>query len=57
MPEDYKSDKTRIMFDNLCKQHNVECKDPRSTSRLIDKLIGEFIEPNLINPTYLMEHP
>lgn len=26
-------------FDNLCRKHNVECGSPRTTARLIDKVI------------------
>lgn len=27
-----------------CKKHNVECSPPQTTARLLDKLVGEFIE-------------
>ena len=30
---------------------------PRSTSRLLDKLVGEFIEPKCISPTFIINHP
>lgn len=56
-PSDLDSPETRNLLDKLCIEKKVHCSSPRSTSRLIDKLIGEFIEPNCINPTFLMDHP
>jgi len=42
---------------DLCKKHNVDCSEPRTTARLIDKLVGEFIEPLCINPSFIVGHP
>jgi len=44
-------------FDNLCKKYNIECSNPRTTTRLIDKLAGHFLEPQCLNPTFLCNHP
>jgi lysyl-tRNA synthetase class 2 len=55
--KDLETEGARLFLDNLCKQLNVECANPRSTSRLIDKLVGEFIEVTCKNPTFLMDHP
>ncbi|XP_017871554.1 PREDICTED: lysine--tRNA ligase isoform X2 [Drosophila arizonae] len=41
----------------LCAKHQVECPPPRTTARLLDKLVGEFIEETCINPTFICEHP
>ena len=38
------TEEARIFFDNLCKEKNVDCSAPRSTARLIDKLVGEYLE-------------
>lgn len=56
-PKDLESEETNKFFDKLCVEKNVHCAAPRSTARLIDKLVGEFIEPGLTNPTFLTEHP
>ena len=57
LPENLESEETRKMLDDLCVKHNVECAKPRSTSRLLDKLVGEFIEPKCISPTFIINHP
>lgn len=36
-------------------QHNVECSEPRTNARLLDKLVGEFIEPLCISPAFIGE--
>lgn len=40
LPKNIETEEARVFFDNLCKQHKVECKAPRSTTRLIDKLVN-----------------
>eukprot|EP00112_Aurelia_sp_Birch-Aquarium-sp1_P021156 Seg562.11 transcript_id=Seg562.11/GoldUCD/mRNA.D3Y31 product="Lysine-tRNA ligase" protein_id=Seg562.11/GoldUCD/D3Y31 len=44
-------------FDALCVKNNVECSNPRTTARLLDKLVGEFLESQCLNPTFICEHP
>ncbi|KZT63728.1 lysyl-tRNA synthetase [Daedalea quercina L-15889] len=41
----------------LCAKHNVECSEPRTNARLLDKLVGEFIEPLCISPAFIVGHP
>lgn len=38
-------------------KHNVDCSAPRTAARLLDKLVGDFIEVECINPTFITEHP
>ncbi|KAG0232003.1 lysyl-tRNA synthetase [Actinomortierella wolfii] len=47
---------TKFLSD-LCDKHQVECGAPRTSARLLDKLVGEFIEVECINPTFIMGHP
>jgi lysyl-tRNA synthetase class 2 len=35
----------------------VECKNPRTVARLIDKLVGHFIETQCKDPTFIIDHP
>lgn len=41
----------------LCEKHGVECPPPRTSARLLDKLVGHFIEEACVNPTFIMNHP
>lgn len=45
------------MLSQLCEKHEVECPPPRTTARLLDKLVGEFLEDKCINPTFILDHP
>lgn len=38
-------------------EHNLECAPPQTTARLLDTLVGEFLEDNIIHPTFITEHP
>ncbi|XP_075214830.1 lysyl-tRNA synthetase isoform X2 [Lycorma delicatula] len=42
---------------SLCEKHQVECPPPRTSARLLDKLVGEFLEEKCINPTFICDHP
>lgn len=44
-------------LDELCQKKGVECPAPRTSARLLDKLVGDFIEEHCINPTFILEHP
>lgn len=57
IPEDLEAPESRDTLDALCVKHGVECKAPRSTKRLLDKLVDHFIESQIVNPTFLMEQP
>ncbi|GAA5963140.1 hypothetical protein JCM21900_000224 [Sporobolomyces salmonicolor] len=41
----------------LCTKHNVDCSEPRTNARLLDKLVGEFIENQCISPSFIVGHP
>uniref|UniRef100_A0A9J8BXW9 Lysine--tRNA ligase n=1 Tax=Cyprinus carpio carpio TaxID=630221 RepID=A0A9J8BXW9_CYPCA len=56
-PDTYDSDETRKFLDDLCVQKKVECSPPRTTARLLDKLVGDFLEVKCINPTFICDHP
>jgi|UPI000581AF54 lysyl-tRNA synthetase class 2 len=38
-------------------KHNLECSPPHTTSRLLDTMVGEFLEDHIIHPTFITEHP
>lgn len=41
----------------LAEKHNVDCAEPKTNARLLDKLVGEFIENQCINPSFIVGHP
>merc|ERR1711928_264396 len=43
-PEELDTAESRLQLDQLCVKHEVECGAPRTASRLLDKLVGHFLE-------------
>ena len=41
----------------MLKKTNVQCSPPLTNARMLDKLVGEFIEERCINPTMITGHP
>jgi len=56
-PEELHTAESRLQLDQLCAKHEVECGAPRTASRLLDKLVGHFLEEQCINPTFICDHP
>jgi lysyl-tRNA synthetase class 2 len=54
---DYSSDDFKNFLVDLCQKHNVVCGSPITIPRLLDKLIGHFLESQCQNPTFLINHP
>ncbi len=48
---------TNEFFKRLLKKCNVVCSPPETNARMLDKLVGEFIEEKCINPTFITGHP
>ncbi|KII92202.1 hypothetical protein PLICRDRAFT_36993 [Plicaturopsis crispa FD-325 SS-3] len=51
------TDEANQFLRDLAKKHNVECSEPRTNARLLDKLVGEYIEPLCISPAFIVGHP
>lgn len=56
-PENLDSEEAIKIFEALLKEHHVDCPPPRTPARMIDKLVGHFIEVDCLNPTFLIDHP
>jgi lysyl-tRNA synthetase class 2 len=56
-PADLASEETRQYLINVLKERNIECSPPHTTSRLLDKLVGEYLEVQCINPAFICDHP
>lgn len=48
---------TNEFLKKICKKMNVDCSPPQTNARLLDKLVGEFIEETCVNPTFITGHP
>lgn len=57
VPYPLASEEARAFLDAKAAEMGVECPAPRTTARLLDKLVGEFVEPKCVNPTFICEHP
>jgi lysyl-tRNA synthetase class 2 len=57
VPDDLYDPKSRVYLDKECVRLNVDCAEPRTVARLLDKLVGQFVESKCINPTFITGHP
>ncbi|CUS07492.1 unnamed protein product, partial [Tuber aestivum] len=48
---------TNEFLKDVAKAHGIECSPPLTNARLLDKMVGEFIEETCINPTFITGHP
>lgn len=55
--KDLATEESRLFFDKLCKELQVDCSNPRSTARLIDKLCGHYLESKCISPCFIIDTP
>ncbi|OTB03680.1 hypothetical protein M426DRAFT_12394 [Hypoxylon sp. CI-4A] len=51
------TDETREWLKGVLKKVKVVCPEPQTTSRMLDRLTGEFIEETAVHPTFITEHP
>lgn len=51
------TDETNAFLKRVLKKLNIECTPPLTNARMLDKLVGEFIEETCINPTFIIGHP
>eukprot|EP00088_Acartia_fossae_P055869 TRINITY_DN6494_c0_g2_i1.p1 TRINITY_DN6494_c0_g2~~TRINITY_DN6494_c0_g2_i1.p1 ORF type:complete len:577 (+),score=167.46 TRINITY_DN6494_c0_g2_i1:41-1771(+) len=56
-PTQLHTDEARLALDKICVSREIECAPPRTAARLLDKLVGDFLEETCINPTFITEHP
>ncbi|GKT46493.1 lysine--tRNA ligase cla4 [Colletotrichum spaethianum] len=48
---------TNEFLQKVLKKMKLECSPPLTNARMIDKLVGEYIEEQCINPSFIFGHP
>lgn len=48
---------TNGFLQRVLKKMKIECPPPLTNARMIDRLVGEYIEDTCINPTFITGHP
>ena len=48
------TEETNQFLRKVLEKVKVDCSEPKTNSRMIDALVGEFIEETAINPTFIM---
>ncbi|KAG2305839.1 hypothetical protein Bca52824_025587 [Brassica carinata] len=57
IPKDLASEEANKYLIDACTRFDVKCPPPQTTARLLDKLVGEFLEVTCVNPTFIINHP
>ncbi|KAL2546150.1 Lysine--tRNA ligase [Forsythia ovata] len=57
IPKDLSSEETNKYLAAACVKFDIKCPPPQTTTRLLDKLVGHFLEETCINPTFIINHP
>jgi lysyl-tRNA synthetase class 2 len=56
-PQPLESQECNDFLKTLLEDNEIECTPPLTTARMLDKLVGEYIEPELTNPSFITDHP
>lgn len=57
IPVELENETARQLLEDLVKKHGIACPPPLTSARLLDKLVGEFLEEKCTNPTFICDHP
>ncbi|XP_031258572.1 lysine--tRNA ligase, partial [Pistacia vera] len=57
IPKDLSSDEANKYLVDACLKYDVKCPPPQTTTRLLDKLVGHFLEETCVNPAFIINHP
>ncbi|KAH9317389.1 hypothetical protein KI387_019158 [Taxus chinensis] len=57
IPKDLSSDEAVKYLIAACEKFDVKCPPPQTTTRLLDKLVGHFLEEMCVNPSFIINHP
>ena len=54
---DFSTQENEDFLKNLIKELGVEMQPPFTTARMLDELVGEYLESQLVNPGFICDHP
>ncbi|KAK7354718.1 hypothetical protein VNO80_20186 [Phaseolus coccineus] len=57
IPKDLLSEEANQYLKDACLKYEIKCPPPETTARLLDKLVGHFLEESCVNPTFIINHP
>ncbi|KAL3828884.1 hypothetical protein ACJIZ3_017686 [Penstemon smallii] len=57
IPKDLSSEEANKYLIDACLKYEIKCPPPQTTTRLLDKLVGHFLEETCTNPTFIINHP
>ncbi|KAK7413019.1 hypothetical protein VNO78_04842 [Psophocarpus tetragonolobus] len=57
IPKDLASEEANQYLKDVCLKYEIKCPPPETTARLLDKLVGHFLEETCVNPTFIINHP
>ncbi|KAL1797903.1 hypothetical protein ACET3X_004509 [Alternaria dauci] len=56
-PSELHTEESRQFLLGVLRDQNIVCSPPHTNARLLDKLVGVYIESRITNPTFIMNHP
>ncbi|KAL3644670.1 hypothetical protein CASFOL_009850 [Castilleja foliolosa] len=57
IPKDLSSEEANKYLVDACVKFEIKCSPPQTTTRLLDKLVGHFLEETCTNPAFIINHP
>ncbi|KAI3827639.1 hypothetical protein L1987_01719 [Smallanthus sonchifolius] len=57
IPKDLAGNEANKYLADACTKFDIKCPPPQTTARLLDKLVGHFLEEMCVNPAFIINHP
>merc|ERR1712137_169160 len=54
---DIETEECRLFLKAEVEKRGINCPPPYTTARLLDKLVGDYLEEQCMNPTFICDHP
>ena len=57
IPMPLESDEANRYLKDTCQRLGSECQPPHTTARLLDTLVGDYLETQCVSPAFICDHP